>query len=108
MAKEEFLQAVEITLKNSYVDDIADSVEDIQTAVKITNEVDSIVKQRGFEIKQWFIASVGSCNNTTMSDQSIHEAFFCLQESNMFGDISNSHQPLGSAAGNSQKILRLK
>ena len=43
---------MDVILKNSYVDDIADSVKDIQTAVRITNEVDSIVKQGGFETKQ--------------------------------------------------------
>ena len=43
-----------------------------------------------------------------MSDQSKPEVSFSLQESNMFGDISSSHQPLDSAAGNSQKIRGLK
>ena len=43
-----------------------------------------------------------------MSDQSKPEASFSLQESNMFGDTSSSHQPLNSAAGNGQKILGLK
>ena len=108
MSKEEFPQAVDVILKNSCVDDIADSVEDIQTAVTITNEVDSIVKQGGFEIRQWFFTSVSSRKNTTMSDQSKPEASFSLQESNMFRDISSSHQPLESPAGNGQKILDLK
>ena len=43
-----------------------------------------------------------------MSDQSKPDASFSLQESNMFGDIFSSHQPLDSAAGNGQKILGLK
>ena len=107
-AKEEFPQAADVILRNSYVDDIADSVKDIQTAVTITNEVDSIVKQGGFEIKQWFFTSVSFCNNTAMSDQSKPDASFSLQESNMFGDIFSSHQPLDSAAGNCQKILGFK
>ena len=108
MAKEEFPQAVDIILKNSYVDDIAGTVKDIQTAVRITNEVDSIMKQGGFEIKQWFFTSFSSCNNTAMSDQSKPDASFSLQESNMFRDIFSSHQSLDSAAGNGQKILGLK
>ena len=108
MAKEEFPQAVDAILKNSYIDDIADNAKDIQTAVRITNEVDSIVKQGGFEIKQWFFTSVSSCNNTAMSDRSKSDASFSLQESNMFGDIFSRYQPLDSAAGNGQKILGLK
>ena len=43
-----------------------------------------------------------------MSDQSRPDASFSLQESNMFGDIFSSQQPLDSATGNSQKILGLK
>ena len=108
MAKEEFSQEVDAILKNSYIDDIADSVKEIQTAVRITNEVDGIVKQGGFEKKQWFFTSVSSCDNTAMSDQSKPDASFSLQESNMLGDIFSSHQPLDSAAGNGQKILGLK
>ena len=66
------------------------------------------MKQGGFEIKQWFFTSVSSSNNTAMSDQSKPDVSFSLQESNMFGDIFSSHQPLDSAAGNGQKILGLK
>ena len=43
-----------------------------------------------------------------MSDRSKPDVSFSPQESNMFRDIFNSHQPLDSAAGNGQKILGLK
>ena len=36
---------MDVILNNSYVDDIADSVKDIRKEVRITNEVDSIVKE---------------------------------------------------------------
>ena len=46
-------QASETILKNSYVDDIADSVEDSEAARKLTEEVDELLKQGGFSIKKW-------------------------------------------------------
>ena len=53
MGKEIYPDASNVILKNTYVDDIVDSFKDKETAIKITEEIDKLIKPGGFEIKKW-------------------------------------------------------
>ena len=53
MGKENYPDAANVILKNTYVDDIADSFEDKHAAMKITEEIDKFIKPGGFKIKKW-------------------------------------------------------
>lgn len=61
--------AAKIVLRNSYMDDIPASVAGEDTAFKIMKDIDSMLLQRGFQIKEWIWS--GSVSNATsnFSDQ---------------------------------------
>ena len=51
MSKDEFPRSSETTLSNSYMDDIPESAGSVEEALKITSEIDKILKHGGFKIK---------------------------------------------------------
>ena len=53
MFKDEFPQAANIIIENSYVDDIIGGSEDTQSACKLMNEIDFIVSKGSFKIKHF-------------------------------------------------------
>ena len=57
MGRDSHPQAADTILDNSYVDDIADSVEDIEAARRLTKEIDVLLKPGGFTIKKWTYTS---------------------------------------------------
>ena len=57
MGKNEFPDACNVVLKNTYVDDIVDCVKDQQTAVKLTKDIDELLKPGGFTIKRWYYST---------------------------------------------------
>ena len=54
--KEEFPTASECVKKNSYMDDILDSTDDISEAVSITTDMTTLLKKGSFIIKEWNIS----------------------------------------------------
>ena len=46
-------KAVEITMKNAYMDDICDSVDTVKEARQQTEEVDKVLEKGGFKFKGW-------------------------------------------------------
>jgi hypothetical protein len=53
MMNGEYPVASQIILNNTYVDDIADSVEDTGSAVEITDQIERVIERGGFQIKHW-------------------------------------------------------
>ena len=51
--KDGFLEAAETITKNSYMDDICDSVDDVESAKKLTGNIDTIFSKGGFSVKEW-------------------------------------------------------
>lgn len=49
----EYPRAVEAITKNHYVDDLLDSVDSIQEAITLVNDVTRIHQEGGFEIRNW-------------------------------------------------------
>ena len=56
MASEDKTKDKQIIFNNSYMDDILGSSDTIEDAKKITEEVESILLNGGFKIKEWIIS----------------------------------------------------
>ena len=52
----EFPEAAGIITDNSYMDDIVASVSNEQEAKKTTQQIDRILNENGFKIKEWFVS----------------------------------------------------
>ncbi|XP_068723850.1 uncharacterized protein [Montipora capricornis] len=53
MAKEIYPKASELLINNTYMDDIINSVDNVETAKKLTNEMETILSNGNFKIKEW-------------------------------------------------------
>ena len=53
MMKDDFPNASQVILNNTYVDDIVDSVENTSSALKVTDQIEHIIEGGGFQIKHW-------------------------------------------------------
>ena len=53
MAKENYPKASELLINNTYMDDIINSVDNVETAKKLTNEMETILSNGNFKIKEW-------------------------------------------------------
>ena len=53
MKKEEKPRAAEGILKNAYVDDICDSVNDVKEAKALMSDIDEVLDVSGLHVKQW-------------------------------------------------------
>ncbi|XP_067017026.1 uncharacterized protein [Acropora muricata] len=49
----EYPEAAETLTKNSYMDDICDSVDTVKQAKKLTQDIDKVLESRGFALKGW-------------------------------------------------------
>ena len=56
MSKEEYPEASETILKNSYVDDIISSFDNHEIADKQTDQIEEILDKGGFPIKGWRVS----------------------------------------------------
>ena len=52
----EYPEAAKVIKTNSYVDDIIDSITTSASAVKLTEEIDTVLKNGGFSIKEWTLS----------------------------------------------------
>ena len=53
MNKESNPKAAEAIIKNAYVDDICDSVQNVEEAKAMTSSIDKVFKTGAFHIKKW-------------------------------------------------------
>ena len=53
MAKDNYPKASELLVNNTYMDDIINSVDNVETANKLTNEMETILSNGNFKIKEW-------------------------------------------------------
>ena len=56
--KAEYPKAAEVLEKSTYMDDICESVDTKQEARELTDNIDKVLKTRGFSVKEWI------CNET--------------------------------------------
>ena len=57
MGERQYPEAAEIVLNNSYVDDITDSIDTLAKATRITREIDKLIGEGGFQVKEWIMSS---------------------------------------------------
>ena len=55
--KEAYPEAANTIKKNSYMDDVVDSVATLQVAEKLTTEISEILRRGGFSIKEWVLSN---------------------------------------------------
>ena len=51
--RDEYPEAAETLIKNSYMDDICDSVDTVKQAKKLTQDIDKVLESGGFAVKGW-------------------------------------------------------
>lgn len=51
--KGDYPEAAEVLTNNTYMDDICDSVDTLQEARKLTEDIDKVLKTGGFTVKGW-------------------------------------------------------
>ena len=56
MGERESPEAADTILRNSYVDDILKSVDNVDAAKKLLNEIEQLLRKGGFFIKHWVIS----------------------------------------------------
>ena len=61
LSQDDYPKASKIILENSYMDDIADSIENEEKSVKVCNEIDEILKRGGFFTKGWILSALKGC-----------------------------------------------
>ena len=92
MKQSEYPEAAETLEKNTYVDDVTDSVDDIDSAHTRTEQIDNILKTgptSGFEIKEWTYTSKTINERTSKNPQETESTVPNLQQ------ISSPHKVLG-------------
>lgn len=101
MQKEDFPIASDVILNNTYVDDIAESTDNMKLAVATTSQIDELIKHGGFEIKHWTYATTEE-GNKVQDLQHDHGSPMCER------DVSDHHAPPVKESSNEQKVLGLQ
>ena len=53
MGKDQFPEASQVILNNTYMDDIIESVNNREKAKQITDNIEKLLNQGGFRLKEW-------------------------------------------------------
>ena len=65
MEIENYPSAAAMIIKNTYVDDVVDSVKSVEEASKLANDVDHILQHGGFTVKHWTISNSDQPEHST-------------------------------------------
>lgn len=66
LSKENYPQAANTVISNSYMDDIVDSVHSDAQAKQLTNEIEAVLVKGGFKIKGWFYSNDKTANEMAL------------------------------------------
>ena len=78
-------EAAETLKKNTYMDDICDSITSLDKAEKLTDELDSVLAKGGFRVKGW-VSNYLEMKNVNQSEQSL-KVFEGANEGKVLGVI---------------------
>ena len=78
------------TLKNTYMDDICDSVTSLKIAEKLTDKLDNVLVKGGFKAKGW-VSNYLEMKNVNQSEQSL-KVFGGASEEKVLGVIWNNSE----------------
>ena len=82
-AIQEHPKAADTILKDSYMDDIISSVDDTESAKRVMSEIETVLKLKGFTIKEWIWSGTKLGSEDRNVDQS---AVQIVMESNRDND----------------------
>ena len=57
MSREKYPEAADIIQRNTYMDDIIESMDDRKQAIKLTQDIEKAIIKGGFEVKEWMFSS---------------------------------------------------
>ncbi|XP_066029071.1 uncharacterized protein [Pocillopora verrucosa] len=63
MSKDRYPEATEIILTNTYMDDIIESVDTESKAKQLTDDIENLLEQGGFKLKEWIYSGIQSNKN---------------------------------------------
>ena len=63
MNKDRYPEATEIILTNTYMDDIIESVDTESKAKQLTDDIENLLEQGGFKLKEWIYSGIQSNKN---------------------------------------------
>lgn len=63
MSKDRYPEAMEIILTNTYMDDIIESVDTESKAKQLTDDIENLLEQGGFKLKEWIYSGIQSNKN---------------------------------------------
>ena len=63
MSKDRYPKATEIILTNTYMDDIIESVDTESKAKQLTDDIENLLEQGGFKLKEWIYSGIQSNKN---------------------------------------------
>ena len=56
MGSQDYPAAAKIIQSNTYMDDIIESTKDLQTAKKLTKDIEKLISKGGFKLKEWILS----------------------------------------------------
>ena len=59
MGSQDYRTAAKIIQSNTYMDDIIESTKNLQTAKKLTEDVEKLISKGGFKLKEWILSQHG-------------------------------------------------
>ena len=83
-------EAAETLKKNTYMDDICDSVTSLEKAEKLTDELDTVLAKAGFKVKGW-VSNCLEMRNVNQSEQSF-KVFEGASKEKVLGVIWNNSE----------------
>ena len=83
-------EAAETLKRNTYMDDICDSVTSLEKAEKLTDELDTVLAKGGFKVKGW-VSNCLEMRNVNQSEQSF-KVFEGASEEKVLGVIWNNSE----------------
>ena len=98
MQRDDLPNASDTILNNTYVDDIADSVETMVKARETTSQIDDLVKVGGFQIKHWIYSSENV--NDDSANRSLGSKSVCEKQIQNTGTACSE--------GDEQKVLGVR
>lgn len=107
MSKNEFPQAYETILSNSYMDDIPDSVNTEEEAEKVMKEIDLVLGKGGFKTKEW-IYSGSNKKGATIIDHDEQRAVQLLTGSSAAANGTERVLGMGWNSGSDTLVYEVK
>ena len=73
MGQEEFPEAAKAIIRNTYMDDVIVSVDSREEAVKLTREVEELLRAGGFKMKSWIVTGKSNQEERENSEATARE-----------------------------------